>query len=64
MATQMSLPGLNLASDEVALRNAWASVPGVNKSDFNSRVELGAIRICLVRIAEAQMKRAKKCQRN
>jgi len=61
-AQQMSLPGMDLASDEVALRNAWACVPGVIKSDFNSKIEFDAIRFCLVRVAEAQMKRAKKCR--
>jgi len=62
-AQQMSLPGLDLANDEMALRNAWESVPG-HKCNFKSSIELRAIRICLVRIAESQMKRAKKCQQS
>lgn len=61
-AQQMSLPGMDLVNDEMALRSAWCSVPGVKKSDFNSKVELDAIRICLVRVAKAQMKRVNKCQ--
>ena len=66
-AQQMSLPGLDLVNDEVALRDIWSSLtrlPGVTKSDFDSKIELKAIRICLARIAEAEMKRVKKCQQN
>lgn len=62
MAAQLTLPGLSLESNEVALQEAWRSVPGARECDFYQKIELESIRRCLVRIAEAQMKRKRQCQ--
>jgi len=62
MAAQLTLPGLDLASNELALQEAWLSVPGARKSDFNKKIQVEGIRRCLVRITEAQMRRKRKGQ--
>ena len=62
MATQLTLPGVSLDSDLPALRDAWALVPGARKADFEAKLEVDGIRRCLVRIAEAQIKRQQKCR--